>query len=132
MLEKTTIKLKRSNFYKTSFVFFSVILFISSCTKEVVPSCSPVQCATDVSYSTQIKPLISTHCVTNMGPGTGCHDAWIFEYSNVKASVESGDFEAAIANKTMPKIPNDFGITALTDAEIQTFKCWICQGAPDN
>lgn len=132
MAEITRIKFDRPGSFRYFIIIFSVILFISSCTKEVVPSCSPVQCPTDVSYSTQIKPLINTHCTTGLGPGTGCHDAWIFEYSNVKASVESGDFEAAIANKTMPKIPNDFGITALTDAEIQTFKCWICQGAKDN
>jgi hypothetical protein len=132
MLKKATKKLKRLNFYKTSCTVFSVILFVSSCTKEVVPTCSPVSCPTDVSYSTQIKPLITLHCATNAGPGTGCHDAWIFDYSNVLASINSGEFENVITNKSMPKIPNSFGITALTDDEIQTFKCWICQGAPNN
>ena len=72
------------------------------------------------------------HCATNLGPGTGCHDAWIFDYNYVLASVKSGEFGSDIETKKMPKIPNTFGIVGLTDAEINTFKCWICQGANEN
>ena len=112
MYKILNMHLRRFIFSKTIIAILSFILLISSCTKEVVPVCSPILCPTEVSYSTEIKPLISAHCATNLGPGTGCHDAWIFDYNEVIASIKSGAFETVIENKTMPKLPNTFGITA--------------------
>lgn len=67
-----------------------------------------------------------------MGPGTGCHDAWIFNYDNVKTSIDNGIFGSVIADESMPKVPNSFGILALTQAEKELFECWICDGALEN
>ena len=46
--------------------------------------------------------------------------------------VDYGDFGRVIADETMPKLPNSFGIVALTEAEKEMFECWICDGAPEN
>jgi len=86
-----------------------------------------------VSYKDHIAPLISQSCATNLGPGTGCHDAWIFEYSNVKNIAESGVLrDVSVDSKYMPIVPNAFGIAPLTDDEVQLLSCWIYQGALDN
>lgn len=122
---------------KTMVVISAVVvcsLLWGSCTKMVAPDdCTLLACdPTPVSYNANIKPLITTYCATNLGPGTGCHDAWIFDYNEVKKSIESGAFERVIVSKEMPKIPNDFGIGAMSEAEIKKFRCWICDGYPEN
>ena len=83
-------------------------------------------------YENDIKPLIQQSCATNLGPGTGCHDAWIFSYDNVKTSVDGGIFWNVIETDYMPKLPNSFGIVALTQDEMEMFECWICDGALEN
>ena len=85
-----------------------------------------------VSYSEDIVPIIQNSCATNAGPGTGCHDAWIFEYENVKGHMNSGLIMSVINDRSMPKMPNTFGIDSLTQEEIDLFACWNCAGAPNN
>jgi hypothetical protein len=117
------------------FLTFIAITLLFSCAKDkTLAECGIEHCTPggDVSYSEDIVPLIQNSCATNLGPGTGCHDAWIFEYTNIKSSVDNGSFWNAIENKSMPKIPNVFGIDTLTQAEYELFECWICDGAPEN
>ena len=109
-----------------------IFLLISSCTKGKALETSPEDCEEIISYSTQIKPLIQQSCATNLGPGTGCHDAWIFEYENLQAPIESGSFWNVIETRYMPILPNSFGIEELTSEEIEQFHCWIKQGALNN
>jgi hypothetical protein len=120
--------------YRFLFMSFIAVTMLFSCAKDKTFSeCGLEHCSTgSVSYSEDIVPLIQNSCATNLGPGTGCHDAWIFEYDNIKGSVDLGTFWNAISNKSMPKIPNSFGIDSLTLAEYQLFECWICDGAPEN
>lgn len=122
------------NYTRLLFYIFISIAVLFSCAKDkTYGECGLEHCITgNVSYSEDIVPLIQQSCATNLGPGTGCHDAWIFEYDNVKSSVDQGTFWGAIANKSMPKIPNTFGIDSLTQAEYEMFGCWICAGAPNN
>lgn len=105
-----------------------------ACTKDKAdPACELADCITSVSYQNDIAPIISQSCATNLGPGTGCHDAWIFEYDNVYGQVRNGAIQHVIIDtKEMPPIPNNFGIMPLTDDEIQQFACWICNGALNN
>jgi hypothetical protein len=107
---------------------------MSSCKKDkTLSDCGIEHCYTGaVSYQNDIVPLIQQSCATNLGPLTGCHDAWIFEYDNVKGTVDAGTFWSVIADKSMPKIPNSFGIDTLTQAEYEMFECWICDGAANN
>lgn len=104
---------------------------LSGCYKD--KTTPPGDCNVIVSYSLDIKPIINSSCVTHLGPGTGCHDAWIFQYPLVVSSIKNGTFEyECLTVSTMPQIPNDFGIDSLTVDEKKSIKCWIEQGYPEN
>ncbi|MBK6952486.1 MAG: hypothetical protein IPH24_10690 [Crocinitomicaceae bacterium] len=116
--------------YRIMFICF-VASASSGCYKD--KTTPPNDCDVIVSYSLEIKPIINSSCVTNLGPGTGCHDAWIFDYPQVVSSINSGTFEyECLTVSTMPQIPNDFGIDSLTVDEKKSIKCWIEQGYPEN
>ena len=113
--------------------FFSASVLLSCNKDTTLAECGLEHCTPGaVSYEDDIKPLIQQSCATNLGPGTGCHDAWIFNYDNIKTSVDNGVFGSVIADESMPKLPNSFGIVALTQAEKEMFECWICDGALEN
>jgi hypothetical protein len=107
-------------------------LLTFSCVKDKALEVQAEDCEFIISYSSQIKPLIQQSCATNLGPGTGCHDAWIFEYENLQAPIESGSFWNVIETRYMPVVPNSFNIEELTPEEIELFRCWIKQGALNN
>ena len=110
-----------------------VVLALSSCLKDKAQPYVEPECPTIISYESDIKPIINTSCVTNMGPGTGCHDAWIFEYDNLKATLDNGTTQNRVFDvKDMPIISETFGTDSLTAEELQTFKCWVEQGYPNN
>ena len=108
------------------------LFILISCKKDKAEPFVAEDCGTIISYTDHIKPIINTSCVTNMGPGTGCHDAWIFDYDQVKAMVANGKWEEQIYSYEMPLIPNDFGIDSLRQGELDTMRCWIEQGYPNN
>jgi hypothetical protein len=115
---------------------FSSIIFIliisSSCTynkTEIIPY--SICNETRVTYINNIAPLIQSKCSTGLGPGTGCHDSWILDYNGVRSIVKNGKLMSTVLNKTMPKIPNNYGITSLTDEEIQLITCWVEYDAPE-
>jgi len=104
-----------------------------SCLKEKTKPFDPTACTTVISYSLDITPIINTSCMTNLGPGTGCHDAWITDYELVKNYLDLGIWQDEVLHKkTMPEIPNDFSIDSLSQDEYKTMKCWIEQGYPQN
>jgi len=107
-------------------------LSVFSCVKDRALQVQAADCDLIISYSSQLKPLIQQYCATNLGPGTGCHDAWIFEYENLQAPIESGSFWNVIETRYMPTVPNSFNIEELTPEEIELFRCWIKQGALNN
>lgn len=93
----------------------------------------PSDCDVIVSYSLDIKPIINSSCVTFLGPGTGCHDSWIFQYPQVVATIENGTLVyECLTVSTMPVMPNNFGIDSLTVDEKKSIKCWVEQGYPEN
>ncbi|MCG8576731.1 MAG: hypothetical protein MI810_17765 [Flavobacteriales bacterium] len=93
----------------------------------------PGDCGTTVSYSQEIVPIINSSCVTGQGAGTGCHDAWIHDYSQVKSKIKGGSWQYRVLDlKDMPLIPNNFGIDPLTDEELKLMQCWIEQGFKKN
>jgi hypothetical protein len=108
-----------------------VALVFMSCHKDktlLLESCSA-----KISYSTDIIPIIQNSCMTNLGPGTGCHDAWITEHSNIVNYINNDSWQNAVwGSYTMPKIPNNFSIDSLTSGEVQIMKCWVEQGFPEN
>jgi len=130
-LKKTTLM---KNGFRILLMTFIATAALLSCNKDkTLSECNLEYCTPGaVSYENDIRPLIQQSCATNQGPGTGCHDAWIFNYDNVKSKIEQGTFGAVISDGSMPKIPNNFGIAPLTQAEIEMFECWICDGALEN
>ncbi|MBK9190809.1 MAG: hypothetical protein IPM77_04445 [Crocinitomicaceae bacterium] len=113
-----------------------LILFsfsFGSCLKDKTKPFDQSACTVVISYSLDITPIIHTSCMTNLGAGTGCHDAWITDYELVKNYLDLGIWQDEVLHKkTMPEIPNNFGIDSLSSDEYQTMKCWIQQGYPQN
>ncbi len=112
----------------------SILLFalvsLSSCLKDKV---YPFGCDTIISYESEIRPIIESSCKTGLGAGSGCHDAWIDNYSQIKSTLILGNWQNEVfVEKTMPVMPNDWGIDSLTAEEIKIMKCWIDQGYPEN
>ena len=128
MHKKSTIAAKRPLLILVS--LFSVIL-LSSCLKDKTAPAGP--CNTTISYAGEIRPIIESSCKTQDGPGTGCHDEWIDDYSQISNQIAGGGWENRVLSiKDMPVMPNSWGIDSLTADEIQTMKCWIDQGYPEN
>lgn len=115
-------------------LLISITALLNSCTKNEVnivpiPPCD----GTEVSYKKDVEPLIKAKCSTGLGPGTGCHDAWILTYGGAKKTADNGSLiRTTLIDKTMPKIPNNYGIGALTPEEINIFICWVENGSPNN
>jgi hypothetical protein len=106
---------------------------LTSCLKAKTVSANASDCPNIISYSLDIKPIIHSSCMTNLGPGTGCHDAWITSFSGIKGYLDAGIWQSEVLIKrTMPQMPNEFGIDSLSAEEYQTMKCWIDQGYPEN
>ena len=113
-------------------IIFLVLLGLSfvSCLKDKT---KPIVDCPEISYTYDVRPIIENSCKTQQGPFTGCHDAWIDDFSAVQARIEKGEWEAdVVTNRTMPKIPNTKGIDSLTADEIHTMQCWLYQGYPEN
>lgn len=112
------------------FALLSCGLFLSCHKDKTIP---PSDCGYTISYSADIVPIINSSCITGTGPGTGCHDAWILDYSNLGGKIKNGTWANRVFDiKDMPEMPNDFGIDSLTADEIQIMRCWIDQGWPNN
>lgn len=112
-------------------LFLTLALGLSGCLSE--KTTPPGDCDVIVSYSLDIKPIINSSCMTNLGSGTGCHDDWITDYSQLAAKVVNGTLEYQVFTAgLMPQQPNDFGIDTLTSDEKKAIKCWIEQGHPEN
>ena len=123
----------KKNYHTLLVILISLI--IVSCTRNKVDVVPLPKCdgSTEVTYTNHIEPLIRAKCSTGLGPGTGCHDAWTLTYDGLKTSVDNGSLiRTAVLEKTMPKIPNGFGITELTDEEINWLVCWVENGALEN
>lgn len=115
------------------YTLLSGFVTLTSCEKDKTQPVDAIECNTVISYSMDIQPIIQSSCMTGQGAGTGCHDAWITDYSQVKSSLDGGGWQAVVLeDRTMPKIPNDFSIDSLTADEFATMYCWIEQGYPEN
>jgi hypothetical protein len=109
------------------------MLFYMSCSGSkddgmVTPPPPPPPTCNDVaiSYATNLHPIISTKCATN----SGCHGEGsvngpgpLTDYNKVKAAASK--IKSAVVSKVMPKTGS------LTDAQIQTIKCWAENGTPE-
>ena len=85
----------------------------------------------DVSFSTQVMPVIQTHC-------TSCHSGSspqagiaLTDHANVKAAADSGQLYGSIA-RLSGFAPMPQGQDKLPQCTIDQIKAWIDAGTPDN
>lgn len=90
-----------------------------------------VNCDTEISYASDIQPLLNTNCSTS-----GCHDAqsnsagYVFEnYSqaNDNASIILSVIKHENGFQAMPQ-----NAAKLSDEQIKLVECWIQQGKLNN
>lgn len=78
----------------------------------------------EVSFATEIKPIIDTNCqISNCHGSNAGIPSWA-TYGDIKARASA--IKTRTSNKTMP--PNG----SLSDSDIQLIADWVDQGAPDN
>jgi len=115
--------------YFIALVAFSP-LFFYSCKKDKAPEPVPFDCEDTISYSAIIEPLINQSCATS-----GCHN------NSGAGGYIFGSYAAVEENKAtiLKSIRHESGVTPmpigaakLTPEQIQSFNCWIEQGALDN
>lgn len=106
-------------------------LFTLSCNKDKAPEPIPFECAdTTISYSISIEPLVMQNCAVS-----GCHNSsgaggYVFEsYISIE---ENKDIILRTIQHNEGVTPMPIGSPKLTIDQIQSFNCWIEQGALDN
>ncbi len=107
--------------------FSSISILAVSCTfKKMQPL--PAECNSTVFYSTEIKPIIESKCVScHVSGGSGTGDFTFF--SELKSAIDNGTFRNNVfVLKTMPPA----GTTQLTEDELSRLNCWILQGKMNN
>ncbi len=115
-------------------LLLGVIQLQNSCTKDKTAPLLDIKCSSvSYTYSIDILPILLNSCANGQGPLTGCHDAWISNYSSLKSYINSGIFqEEVLIYMTMPVPNNNFSIPPLTNEELTKIDCWIQSGAPQN
>lgn len=111
-----------------------IIFLFTACYKNSLEELSGSgDCKTDdVSYSSNVRPIINIHCNIS-----GCHNAATVEtfplvtYDQLKAEAVSGLLVKVIQHapgvEPMPK-----NVSGLADCYIQQIISWVNAGAPDN
>lgn len=107
-------------------LFIIGILLLPGCKKE--DALNNVDCSkVSSSYSSNIKPIISSNCTSS-----GCHNANsnngdFTTYEGLKAKADNGTLNTRVVEqKNMP--PSQ----PLSLDDLKKIKCWIDSGAPNN
>jgi len=111
------------------------LLALTECTKDRALLVDPkVDCDTvPASWSADVASILEQKCGSGLGPGTGCHDSWAFDWELYDRKNQSGRIENHVLFlQDMPPIPNDFGVEPLTVEEKNKVNCWILNGWPNN
>ncbi|MGQ1785290.1 MULTISPECIES: c-type cytochrome [unclassified Saccharicrinis] len=107
---------------------FLLILVTSSCefnNEEELYGIKIVE-PTEVSYSTDISPIIQMSCISCHTQG-GFANGFFDDYDGVKTKVDNGSFrQRVLVQKDMP--PEG----SLSDKELELIKAWLDDGAPNN
>ena len=118
-----------------SLLFLISFCYLQSCTSDKGEIPKPV---TTVSYQTDIKPIIQTYCYGQ--GGQNCHvtpsnqgaPGDFTAYTGLKEKVDNGTIQSRVFNlKDMPPTYSN-GPIALTAEDLETFKTWVNNGAPEN
>lgn len=105
-------------------VFFTTIglmaLSITSCTKDKTTNCKE-----QVSFSTQIMPMIQNNCVS-------CHDVGATSPTLTTHAEISANATSILNTLNGTPVLMPQGGPALSDTLIERFSCWIDQGKLNN
>lgn len=117
--------------------FFSIlsltvgVITITSCTKDVGPNPDLVPKETNpcdsITFTTQIKPIIDNQCVNCHSAGGQSPD--LSTYSLLKAQVDGGRIKARVIDQNPSPMPPAGN---LSSEELNSIKCWLDAGAPNN
>jgi len=114
-----------------------MLVTTESCSKDkairadLIATCDST--AGTYTYQADIAPIIRANCATGLGPGTGCHDAWILSYNGLKSRVDNGTVSYRVFSLgDMPVPGNSFNISPLTPLEKEKIRCWIATGARED
>lgn len=98
-------------------LLFASVLIIGACKKQT--SFTPVCDGSSPTYDANIKAIIDQSCVS-------CHGNYS-SYSGLSSDLSNGKFEKEVLTKqTMPQSGS------LTEAQLNTVKCWVENGFPEN
>lgn len=114
------------------FATFVILLAAWGCTKEVgvipppPPPPPPGACDT-ISYTTHIKPIVDTKCVSCHRTGLASNN-WNFEtYEQLKKASDDGILrDVLLGQNGRPFMP--YGTTGLPKEELDLIFCWIDNG----
>ena len=114
--------------------FVSLFLTVS-CVDHKAPPEEPVDpgCPEAVSYASQVKPIIDTHCAI-VGDG-GCHNGGNGETRDWRNFTNVQNHASEIKRR-IHLTPGSAGfmpkIGSITDEQIRLISCWVDQGAQNN
>ena len=116
-------------------LFFVLAICLSltfACGNDDDDGSSAVDCSTrNVSYSGDIVPILDQTCAIPNCHVNGFINGDFEFYADLKAQSDNGSLRNQIESGAMP--PSDTaGPTELTDDELETFLCWIEDGALEN
>jgi len=120
-----------------SFLLFLLITGFHACLSEEAPAPDECGIETEVSFSADIVPLITTYCSEPAGAplchhsannttGKGSYDT----YDGVVADIDLIDLRT-IVDRNMPPDYSP-GPTSMEDCEVALLQRWIEEGAADN
>lgn len=93
---------------------------------------TPMDCSTrNVSYSNDIVPILGQACAIPNCHVNGFINGDYEMYADLKAQSDNGSLRNQVESGAMPP-SNTAGQAELTDNEVETFLCWIEDGAPEN
>ena len=114
-------------FVLTSSLFALSVLYVA-CTAASTPTPSGTVTQTacgEVSFQTQVQPIIETKCVSCHG--TGNREGDFTSYAGIKSALSEVRLHALVIKNMPPRTAPQ-----LTTEESDTLKCWIDSGAENN
>lgn len=118
------------NFYSILCLTAGVII-ITSCTKDVgtnpdliTKNSNPCD---SITYTTSVKPIIDNQCINCHSAGGQSPD--LSTYSLLKVQVDGGRIKARVIDQNPSSMPPAGN---LSSEELNSIKCWLNAGAPNN
>lgn len=111
---------------KALFILVTLVVIFSCNKPEEVP---PAEGNCQPKYTADIKIIADSKCAIS-----GCHDGNgslpdLTNYSALKSRADNGRLQSHVIEK---KIMPPASAEKLTEAELETFKCWLENGAPES